>query len=83
MRSDAYTAVIVVICEIRVHIRPIVGIGAFAAAVGPPLARKRGPIRANIVRLMGPGLKGLFALVDVVSTRPIKSRSSRPRKAET
>jgi hypothetical protein len=45
------------IAEIRVLIRPLVDIAAFAAAIGPPLAARRSPMRGALVRLLTLPLK--------------------------
>jgi hypothetical protein len=57
------------IAEVRALIRPLVGISAFASGVGPPLAAKRGRLRAVIVRVFSFPLRILFALVDSVFPR--------------
>jgi hypothetical protein len=62
------------IAEVRVLIRPLVGISAFASGVGPPLAAKRGPVRAAIVRLFSFPLRILFALADIVLPRLVLRR---------
>src|SRR4051812_49525431 len=84
------------ITEIRVFIRPLVDIGVFAGAAGPPLARRRGRLQALVLRALTLPLRALLAAVDAVaprlaqrrrqangSTRPVSSRLSahRPRCA--
>ena len=63
------------ICEVRVLIRPLAGIATFAAAAGPPLAAKRGPIRARLLRLLTLPLKAIFAGVDFLAPRLTQRRS--------
>jgi hypothetical protein len=60
------------IAEITVMIRPLVGIAAFAGAVGPPLAGKRGAGRAALLRVLTPPLKAMLALVDIVASRLVQ-----------
>jgi ketosteroid isomerase-like protein len=62
------------ISEIRVLIRPLVDIATFAAAVGPPLAGRRGAIRGRLLRLMTLPLKAIFAIVDAVASRLAQRR---------
>lgn len=62
------------ICEVRVLIRPLVDIAAFAVAVGPPLAAKRGRARGPLVRAMTLPLRGLLIVVDTVATRLVQRR---------
>lgn len=57
------------ISEIRVLIRPLAGIAAFAAAVGPPLARQRGRVRFIMVRLLAAPLRWLLVAADRISGR--------------
>jgi hypothetical protein len=57
------------IAEVRVLIRPLVGIGTFAGAAGPPLAAKRGRARALLLRALTLPLKAMFAVADVVASR--------------
>jgi hypothetical protein len=65
IRSDEHGE----ICEITVLIRPLVGIAVFAAAVGPPLAAKRGRLRGLVVRLLTAPLTLMFAVIDRVASR--------------
>jgi SnoaL-like domain len=62
------------IVEISVWIRPLVDIAAFGSAVGPRLARKRGPVRAFLARVVGAPLGMILALVDVVAPRLVLRR---------
>jgi SnoaL-like protein len=57
------------IAEVRVLIRPLVGIATFAGAAGPPLAAKRGPIRATALRILTLPLIAILATVDAVASR--------------
>ena len=59
------------ICEVTVMIRPLVDIAAFAAAIGPPLAARRGRYRAPLVRLMTLPLRVFLALADTLASRLI------------
>jgi hypothetical protein len=70
LRSDANGQ----IAEIRVMIRPLVDIAAFAAAIGPPLGAKRGQSRAMLVRLLTLPLRGLLLVADAVSSRLVQRR---------
>ena len=66
------------ISDIRVLIRPLVGIGTFAGAMGPRLAARRGPFRALVARMLIAGLKGVLAAADAISTVLVgKNRSHR------
>jgi hypothetical protein len=62
------------ITEIRVLIRPLAGIAAFGAVVGPPLAAKRGPLRASLLRLLMLPFNAILALADVVASRLVQRR---------
>ena len=62
------------IVEISVWIRPLVDIAAFGSAVGPRLARKRGPVRALLARVVGAPLGMIMALVDAVAPRLVLRR---------
>ena len=62
------------ISEITVMIRPLVSIGAFAAAMGPPLAARRGAFRAFVARILIAGLRGVLALADAISTRLVRKK---------
>jgi SnoaL-like protein len=62
------------ISEIRVLIRPLVAIAAFAAGMGPALAARRSRPRALLVSVTTLPLRTLFALVDVLATRLIQRR---------
>jgi hypothetical protein len=58
--------------EIRVMVRPLVGLAAFSAAVGPELARRRGPVRHVVTRILVAPLLGLFLAIDVIASRLVK-----------
>ncbi len=60
--------------DVTVLIRPLVDIGLFAGAVGPPLARRRGPVQALVLTLLTLPLRGLLALADVVAPRLTQRR---------
>jgi SnoaL-like domain len=62
------------ISEVRVLIRPLVDIGTFAGAVGPPLAGRRGRIRAFALRLLALPLGAILALADFVASRLVVRR---------
>jgi hypothetical protein len=62
------------IIEISVWIRPLVDIAAFGSAVGPRLARKRGPVRAFLARVVGAPLGMILALVDALAPRLVLRR---------
>ena len=62
------------IVEISVWIRPLVDIAAFGSAVGPRLARKRGPVRAFLARVVGAPLGMILALVDAIAPRLVMRR---------
>jgi len=62
------------ISEITVLIRPLVDIAAFAAAVGPALARRRGRLRSVAVRLLTLPLRAILAAADVVASRLTQPR---------
>jgi hypothetical protein len=57
------------ISEIRVLIRPLIDIATFAAAVGPPLARRRGRVRGLVARLLSAPLRPLLAAIDYMASR--------------
>jgi hypothetical protein len=62
------------IVEMVVWIRPLVDIVAFGSAIGPRLARKRGPVRALLARLVGAPLGVIMALVNAVAPRLVLRR---------
>jgi hypothetical protein len=62
------------IVELSAWIRPLVDIAAFGSAVGPRLARKRGPVRAFLARVVGAPLGMILALVDAVAPRLVLRR---------
>lgn len=57
------------ISEVQVLLRPLTGLGAFAAEIGPPLARRRGRLRALAAAMLTRPLRWLLALADAVSPR--------------
>jgi hypothetical protein len=57
------------ITEITALIRPMVDIGAFAAALGPAMARKQGPIRVPVLKVLMLPLRAILTIADVVATR--------------
>jgi hypothetical protein len=57
------------VTEMRVHGRPISGVAAFAAAVGPRLARRRGRLAVLVVTLLARPLPGVLALGDRIISR--------------
>jgi hypothetical protein len=62
------------IIEIRVSIRPLAGIAAFGAVVGPRLAAKRGPLRAPLLRLLMLPFNAILAVADAVASRLVQRR---------
>ncbi len=62
------------IAEVRVLIRPLVNIAAFATDVGPALAAKRGRLQAALVRVLNLPLRIVFALADAVVPRLVMRR---------
>jgi SnoaL-like domain len=62
------------IVELSVWIRPLADIAAFGSAVGPRLARRRGPVRALLARLVGAPLGMILNLVDVIAPRLVLRR---------
>ncbi|MDQ3982442.1 MAG: nuclear transport factor 2 family protein [Actinomycetota bacterium] len=62
------------IAEIRVLVRPLIGLGTLAAVIGPPLAARRGRLRGLVARPMVASLRMMLAFADVVSTRLVRSR---------
>lgn len=62
------------ICEIKVMIRPLVDIATFAAAIGPPLAAKRGAGRALLLRFLSLPLRAILLAADAVASRLLHRR---------
>jgi ketosteroid isomerase-like protein len=62
------------IAEVRVFIRPLASIAIFAAAAGPPLAAKRGPVKGLLLRVLTVPLRVIFAAVDFLAPRLIQRR---------
>jgi hypothetical protein len=60
--------------EVQVLIRPLLGIAAFAAAVGPALASRRGRLNAIAVRLMVGPLRAFLTVADILSSRLVQRR---------
>jgi hypothetical protein len=56
------------ITEIRIHSRPLASTAAFAAMLGPRLARRRGRVAAVLARLIAGPLPGLLAAGDRLVT---------------
>jgi hypothetical protein len=57
--------------EIWVMVRPLTGVVAIAEAIGPQLAKRRGPGRAAAVRALSKPLAGLAAVAERVGSRLI------------
>ena len=57
------------ITEIRVSIRPLAGIAAFGAAVGPPLAGKGGAWRAPLLRVLMLPFSAILVLAEAIASR--------------
>ncbi|HMC39911.1 MAG TPA: nuclear transport factor 2 family protein [Acidimicrobiales bacterium] len=55
--------------EVRVFIRPLAGIGAFARLTGEPLASRRSRARGAIARVLTAPLGPLFSALDRVAPR--------------
>lgn len=62
------------ISEITALIRPLADIALFAAAVGPPLARKRGWLRGRLSSLLMLPLRAILTIADVIATRLVQRR---------
>jgi hypothetical protein len=62
------------IVEIRVLIRPLVDIAAFAVGMGPALAARRGRTRRALVAVMTLALRALLRFADLSATRLIQRR---------
>jgi hypothetical protein len=62
------------IAEVKVLIRPLVSITAFARGIGPPLAAKQGRLRAVLVGLFNIPLRFVAALTDLVAPRLVLRR---------
>jgi hypothetical protein len=57
------------IAEMRVLIRPLVALAAFASAIAPLLAAKRSPARGVLVRLVTLPLKAVVTFADNAASR--------------
>jgi hypothetical protein len=66
------------VCEIKVMIRPLVGVAAFAKAIGPPVAAKRGKFRGPVVHVLTIPLPTLFTVIDKIASLILKAHN-RPR----
>jgi hypothetical protein len=62
------------IAEVRVLIRPLISITAFARDIGPPLAAKQGRLRAVLVGLLNLPLRLVAVLTDLVAPRLVLRR---------
>jgi hypothetical protein len=62
------------ISEITALIRPLADIAVFAAAVGPPLARRRGRLRVPLVRALMLPLQAILTVADAIATRFVQRR---------
>jgi len=62
------------ISEIRVLIRPLPDIAVFAAAIGPPLAARRAPMRGPVARAMVLPLRVILAVADRLAARLVQPR---------
>jgi hypothetical protein len=65
MRHDERGRVV----EMRLYGRPIASVAAFAKVIGPRIARRRGAVRALLVRLITIGIPTLLAVGDRVVSR--------------
>jgi hypothetical protein len=63
--------------EIRVMIRPLTSIAAFASSTGPQLAAHRGPIRSVLVRIFNLPFRGLAIALDLIAPRLVLRRGRR------
>lgn len=63
--------------EIRVFVRPLAGLTAFAAALAPRLARRRGRVRSfAVARMLGP-VRLMTRLGDVPASRLVSGKTIR------
>ena len=63
------------VADITIHIRPMAGLAAVAAALGPPLARKKSRLGAVLVTILSAPLPPLLSLVEPVVRRLVTLRS--------
>ena len=63
------------VADITIHIRPMAGLAAVAAALGPPLARKRGRIGPLVLAVLSAPLPPLLSLMDPIVRRFVKLRA--------
>jgi hypothetical protein len=56
------------VSEISVYFRPLVSLGAFAAAAGPGIAGKRNSVLGAIARVATAPLRLLFSMIDRIAT---------------
>ena len=62
------------VADMTVHIRPMAGLAAVAAAIGPPLARKRSRAGALLLAVLSAPLPLLMSLMDPLVRRLVKLR---------
>jgi hypothetical protein len=62
------------IAEMTVMIRPLAGVIAFLVEIGPLVARRQSRWRSLVLRLVGPPLPLVAALVEWLSPRVVKMR---------
>jgi hypothetical protein len=60
--------------DMTVHIRPMVGLAAVAATIGPPLARKRSRAGALVLAVLSAPLPLLLGLMDPLVRRFVRLR---------
>ena len=63
------------IVEMTVMIRPLSGLIAFLVEIGPHIARRRGRWQPLVLRVIGPPLPLIAALVDRLAPRLVRTRS--------
>jgi hypothetical protein len=63
------------IVEMTVMFRRLVGVATVAAALGPPLARRKGRLYGLVMRVLGPPLPVLLSVFDLVAPRFIRLRA--------
>jgi len=62
------------VADMTVHIRPMAGLAAVAAAIGPPLARKRSRLGALILSILSAPLPLMLSLMDPLVRRFVRLR---------
>jgi hypothetical protein len=60
--------------DVAVIVRPLAGVVAFVAALGPSLAERRGRAQALVMRLVSPALPQIAKLLDLMAPRLLKLR---------